>query len=211
MSEEISDQLIATATGLSSATLHEAAGRIGALPAVIKPLASGVKLCGRAFPVSTEAGDNLWLHRAIYAAAPGDVLVVEVSPGEEYGYWGEIMAFAAQQQGLAGLVIAGGVRDSQRLLEMRFAVFAATVCIRGTGKRLEAKGSIAEPVRIGAVTIGRGDLVLGDADGVVVIPRSQAAAAVEKSLQREAHEQQLLAQLRAGKRSIDIYEPAVKG
>src|ERR1700716_3302111 len=102
---------------------------------MLKPLAPGMRLCGRALPVSSPPGDNLWLHHAIYAAQRGEVLIVDVGTGgTEYGYWGEVMAIASQMRGIAGLIITGGVRDSLRMFELQFPVFSAAVCIRGTGK-----------------------------------------------------------------------------
>src|SRR5690242_10831510 len=94
-----------------SATLHEAMGRRGALPSAIKPAYEGATLAGPAFPVKSPVGDNLWIHHALYAAEPGDVLVVDVPAGEDYGYWGEILSVAAQVRHLGGVVITGGVRD----------------------------------------------------------------------------------------------------
>ena len=139
----VSDELIDRARARSSATLHEAAKKSGALPAAIKPLSPEVCLCGRAYPVGSPSGDNLWLHHAIYAADPGDVLVVDVGADPEFGYWGEAsMALAAQSRGLSGLVINGGVRDAQRLVAMKFPVFAWMAnCIRGTSKNPFGKGS----------------------------------------------------------------------
>ena len=112
-----------------------------------------------AFPVHSPPGDNLWLHRAVYAAEPGSVLVVDVGDGVEYGYWGEILVEAALARGLSGLVINGGVRDSRRLITLGWPIFSAGVCIRGTGKNPNGTGSVAAPVVIGDVTVARGDLV----------------------------------------------------
>lgn len=202
----IGDDLIARAARLSSATFHEAAGKRGALPAAIKPLAPHVTVCGRAFPVLSPPGDNLWLHRGIYAAAPGDVLVVDVGDGVEYGYWGEVMAVAAQARGIAGLILNGGVRDSQRMVAIGFPVFSAAVAIRGTAKDPDGRGSVGMPVTIGDVTIGHGDLVFGDCDGVFVLPAADAEGAIVDSERRDAAEQTIFARLRGGESSIDIYD-----
>jgi 4-hydroxy-4-methyl-2-oxoglutarate aldolase len=201
----VSDAVIARAATSSSATLHEAAKRIGALPAGIRPLAPDVRVCGRAFPVKSPPGDNLWLHHAIYRAAPGDVLIVDPGPGLEFGYWGEVMAVAAQTRGIAGLVINGGVRDGLRLLELGFAVFTAGPAIRGTGKYIDGNGSLGAPVTLGDVTIHHGDLVLGDFDGVVVLPHDRAAAIVDAGAQRDADEQDIFRRLRAGETTMDVY------
>ncbi|MCG2621344.1 4-carboxy-4-hydroxy-2-oxoadipate aldolase/oxaloacetate decarboxylase [Arthrobacter sp. I2-34] len=197
--------LVEAAGVLPTATLHEAGGKIGALPAAIKPVRPGMRLAGTALPVLCPPGDNLWLHRAVYEADPGEVLVVDVGEAMEHGHWGEVLAVAAQKRGIAGLVINGGVRDGDQLLQRGFPVFSASISIRGTAKDPYGAGAIGEPVRIGGVEIRRGDLVVGDADGVVVVPADQAAAVIEKSVQREADEQDILARLAAGECSLDIY------
>jgi 4-hydroxy-4-methyl-2-oxoglutarate aldolase len=201
----LAESLITRAATSSSATLHEAAKRIGALPSGIRPLAPNVRVCGRAFPVKSPPGDNLWLHHAIYAAAPGDVLVVDPGAGLAFGYWGEVMAVAAQARGIAGLVINGGVRDGLRLLELGFATFTAGPAIRGTGKDVEGKGSLGEPVTLGDVTIHHGDLVFGDFDGVVVLPQDRAAAIVDAGARRDAEEQDIFRRLREGATTMDVY------
>jgi 4-hydroxy-4-methyl-2-oxoglutarate aldolase len=190
---------------LSSASLHEAAGKIGALPAALKPIDASMHVVGPAFPVTSPPGDNLWLHRAIYAASPADVLVVDVGDGLEYGYWGEVMTVAAQARGIAGLVITGGVRDARQLAARSFPTFAATICIRGTGKDVNGHGQIGGTVYIGDVTVHRGDLVVGDGDGVVVVPAGDTAAAVEEAHRRDRAEQRIFSRLDAGESTIDIY------
>ena len=196
--------LVDRAAALSAATLHEAAGRIGALPARIQAAWPGARLVGPAFPLFVSAGTNLWLHRAVYAAAPGDVLICAVGAGEEFGYWGEILAVAAQARGLAGLVIDGCVRDIDQIRELAFPIFSAGRSIRGTGKQAEVPGQMGAPIEIGGVAIGRGDLVVGDSDGLVVIPSSLAADAVAGGEQRDAKEAGMLAELRAGATTIDL-------
>src|SRR6202043_1769819 len=113
------------------APVPEAYGRRGALPSLIKPVAAGFRVCGPAFTVDCPPADNLWLHRAIYAAASGHVLVVDVRGRTEAGYWGEILSHAALARRLGGLVIAGGVRDTEEISALSFPVFAADICIRG--------------------------------------------------------------------------------
>ena len=204
MSRSFADVLL-RAAAQSAATLHEAAGRIGALPAAIKPLSTSLTLCGPALPVRMPPGDNLWLHHALYAAAPGDVLVVETGGALEYGHWGEVMAVAAIERGIAGLVIDGGVRDKLRLNELNFPVFAASVCIRGTAKNPAGDGSIGLPVRLGDASIHRGDVIVGDAVGVVVIPSADIERVVNLSERREAEEREIFARLRRGDSTLDIY------
>lgn len=205
MESEERRMLIERANGLSAATLHEAASKLGALPSLIKPLHATFRLCGWAFPVQSPPGDNLWLHRAIYEAAIGDVLVVHVGGQTEAGYWGEVMTHAALRRHLAGVVIDGGVRDSQRLIELAFPVFSHGICIRGTSKEHSGKGSLRTPVQFGDITVRHGDLVVGDADGVVVIPEVCAADVIEKAHARDAAEATILERLSRGETTLEVY------
>jgi 4-hydroxy-4-methyl-2-oxoglutarate aldolase len=208
---DITPELLACASRLSSATLHEAAAKTGALPSFIKPLTSTMRLCARALPVRCPAGDNLWLHHAIYAAEAGEVLVVDTGEAAEFGYWGEVMAVAAQARGIAGIVITGGVRDSLQQIAMQFPVFAGVICIPGTGKNPALRGAIGEPVTIGDVTVRRGDLVFGDADGVLVLPPERALAAVDQGERRDREEYSIFERLRAGESTLSIYHlPAIQ-
>jgi 4-hydroxy-4-methyl-2-oxoglutarate aldolase len=202
----LTDDLIRAADGSSSASLHEASGKLGALPAKLKPLVPSMRVCGRALPVRCPAGDNLWIHRALAESRPGDVLVVDCgAAGVDFGYWGEIMATAAVARCLAGLVITGGVRDSLALIALGLPTFSACVSIRGTIKNPRGDGAVGEPVRIGEVLVRKGDLVFGDADGVCVLPPQAAAAAVPAAAQRDADEVGILEQVRGGALTLDVY------
>lgn len=203
--DRVDPGLIARARALPSATVHEAGGRVGALPPAIKPVHPSMKLCGPAVTVHSPGGDNLWIHRALYVAKPGDVLVVYANEVHDYGYWGEIMSTAAQVRGLGGLVIAGGVRDIDLLERIGFPVFATGLCIRGTGKDHLARGWVNHPVLLGDITVHAGDLVLGDRDGVVVIGRERAAGVVQAAEQREAKEADVLKRIAAGERTLELY------
>ena len=198
-------ELIAAAAEIATSTLHEAGGQIGMLPPQIKPVDPGFRICGPAFTVHSPPGDNLWLHRAIVAAQPGDVLVVYVDGVYEHGYWGEIMSTAARARQLGGLVIDGCVRDGAILERVGFPVFARGLCIRGTGKNFHARGWINHPVLIGDVSVEPGDLIVGDTDGVVAIPRGRVAEVLDKSKAREEKEAETMRQLIAGTTSIDLY------
>ncbi|MDA9504506.1 4-hydroxy-4-methyl-2-oxoglutarate aldolase [Bradyrhizobium sp. CCBAU 11386] len=206
ISAAIEEALLKAASALSSATLHEAAGRVGALPTNIKPIDPTMTICARAFPVRCPPGDNLWIHRALAAAAPGEALVVDTGAGREYGYWGEIMGTSAQARGLAGLVISGGVRDVAALRKLGLPTFSACVSIRDTVKDPSADGAFGEAVAIGDVRISRGDLVFGDADGVVVLTPDQARSAVRVGIDRDAQELAILDRVRAGALTLDVYK-----
>jgi 4-hydroxy-4-methyl-2-oxoglutarate aldolase len=190
---------------LSAATLHEAGGKIGALPAPIKPMAPSFRLCGPAVTVQSPPGDNLWLHRALYEAQPGDVLVVTAAGQYDHGYWGEVMSTAAKARNLGGLVIDACVRDGVLLEQIGFPVFARGLCIRGTGKDFAATGWINYPILLGSVVVCAGDLIAGDGDGVVAIPSAQIDAVLAAASQRDLEEAAILQRLTAGERTLDIY------
>lgn len=188
-----------------TATLHEAAGKIGALPAAIKPMAPSFTVCGPAFPVRTPPGDNLWIHVALAEAPEGAILVADVGGDYEWGYFGEIMATAGKAAKIGGLVLNGCVRDGALLEKVGFPVFARGLAIRGTGKDFNGNGARNVPVLVGDVTVNPGDLVVGDVDGVVVIPKDRIAEVVAASKEREAKEQISMQRLRNGEKSIDMY------
>lgn len=203
--ERPSADLINAARSLPVATLHEAAGKIGVMPSVIKPVHPEFRVCGPAVTVDCPGGDNLWIHRAIYAAQPGDILVVSVNGQYDHGYWGEIMSTACQVRKLGGLVINGCVRDFTLLGEIGFPIFARGLCIRGTGKDFQARGWINHPTLFDDVVVNPGDLIVGDSDGVVSIPRQRVAEVIDAASRREAQEAEILKRLQQGETSLAIY------
>ena len=196
--------------GLDAATVHEAYGRRGALPSEIKPVDGSTSVCAPAFTVDCPPGDNLWIHHAVYAAQPHEVLVVHARGEREAGYWGEILSRAAVAQQLAGLVIDGGVRDVERLAEIGLPVFAANVCLRGTSKDPSAGGRLGEAIVVGQTVVRTGDIVIGDRDGVVVIAADEVEQVAAAAHDRVEKEQEILARLQRGETTLDIYDlPAV--
>ena len=198
-------ELVKRAKTFGTATLHEAGGKIGALPPAIKPMDPSFVISGPAFTVHSPPGDNLWLHRAIAIAKPGDILVVYTEGVYEHGYWGEIMSTAGNAAKLGGLVIDACVRDGALLGKVGFPVFARGLCIRGTGKDFAARGWLNAPLLLGDVTVEPGDLIVGDTDGVVAIPRASVETVLQKSREREEKEAETMRQLVAGNSSIDLY------
>lgn len=186
-----------------SATVHEAMGRFGAMNRTVKPLARGMKVCGPAFTVKAQAGDNVMILRAIHDARPGDVIVVDCGRCPESGPFGELMATECQVKGLGGFVTTGSVRDTAEIISMGFPVFSSGVSIVGTVK--ESLGLINHPISAGDVIVNPGDIILGDDDGIVVIPLAQARDILEKSDARVAKESKTLEKIRAGGSIFDIY------
>jgi 4-hydroxy-4-methyl-2-oxoglutarate aldolase len=203
--ERPSATLVAQAAGIPVATLHEAAGKVGALPAAIKPVAPSFKICGPALTVQSPPGDNLWLHRALVVAKPGDVLVVSVSGHYDAGYWGEVMSTMGRVRGLSGLVIDGCVRDGAILEQFGFPVFARGLCIRGTDKDFAARGWIGHALMFDDIVVQAGDLIIGDTDGVVALPREGLSDVLDAASKREVKEQDIIRRLEAGEATLDVY------
>jgi 4-hydroxy-4-methyl-2-oxoglutarate aldolase len=188
---------------LSSATIYEASGAKGALSSRMKPISPDMTVCGPAVTVKVKPRDNLLLHKAIYVAQPGDVLVADAEGFAEAGAWGEIMAVAAKARNIAGFVFHGAVRDSQAMSELGFPVFSCAVSIKTTEKI--SLGWINHPLILDNVEIRPGDLIFGDRDGVVVVSREEAEDVLEKSLAREEKEKKIKERLRKGESTLDIY------
>lgn len=201
----VAPELVSRARALPTATLHEAGGKIGFLPSAIGPITQGLAMAGPALTVQSPGGDNLWLHRALEVARPGDVMIVHTGGAFDFGYWGEIMSTAARACGLAGLVIDGCVRDGALLTGVGVPVFARGLSIRGTGKDFGATGWIGAPLLMGTVVVQPGDLIVGDADGVVCLPRTQAEQVLDASVAREAAEQGQIQRLEAGETTMEIF------
>jgi len=178
------------------ATAYEAQGKIGAMTSNIKPIYNSMKICGPAITVQCHPGDNIMLHKAVAIAQPGDVIVACVGYSEA-GYWGEVLTIAAQARGVGGLVIDGSVRDGLAIKKRGFSVFSRGLCMKGTVK--ETVGFINYPVICGNVLINPGDIILGDDDGIVVIPKEKAQETLKKSQDREKKEQIMMEKLLSGK------------
>jgi 4-hydroxy-4-methyl-2-oxoglutarate aldolase len=198
-----SQYLIDKIATFSSATIHEAMGKQGALPSALKPISPTMKVCGRAHTIQSMPGDNLLFHRAIAAASAGDVLIADVSGFYEAGYWGEILSVASAARGIAGLVINGCVRDANEIEAMGFPVFCRGLCIRGTTKH--GTGAINQRISIGDIHIAPGDIVVGDRDGVVVVPASHVEETIAQCEARMEQEQRTMQALREGKTTLEIY------
>jgi 4-hydroxy-4-methyl-2-oxoglutarate aldolase len=194
--------LVAELAKYGSATIHEAQGRLGALSSRLKPVDRSMSLCGPAFTVKCAPRDNIMLQVAISYAKPGDVIVVSAGEYEEAGSFGDVLANACLAKGIAGLVTDTGVRDTAELVRLGFPVFSLSTCIKGTVK--ETIGQVNDPVIVGGELINPGDIIRGDADGLVVVRREQARHAAEKSAERERAEAGYIAAYKAGRSVIEV-------
>lgn len=162
----------------------------------LRPLHRGGRLLGPAFTVRTRSGDNLWVHQALRVLQPGQVLVVDGGGDTSRALVGEILKRIAQQRGCAGFVVDGAVRDVDAFAGNDFPCFARAVTHRGPYKN--GPGELAVPVTIDGMLVQPGDVVVGDADGVVVVPLAQAAGVAEQARAIVNAEAATLAQVAAG-------------
>jgi 4-hydroxy-4-methyl-2-oxoglutarate aldolase len=183
--ERVPPSLVQAYADLDVATVHEAGGRQGAMAAAIKPIRPGMRVCGTALTVRSQPGDNLMLHKAIDIVSPGEVLVVDIA-GWEGGPWGDLMSVMAKARGCVGLIIDGYVRDSTAINALGFDIFARGLSVKGTVK--EALGQVNHPISCGDAIVHPGDLVLGDDDGVCVVPRTQAETVLKLARARMEEE-----------------------
>ncbi len=179
------------------------AARQGVMDSGIKPLDPKSHVVGRAVTVKCQPGDNLAIHQGIYAAQPGDVLVCDLHGYDQGGHFGDIMALACKVRGLAGVVLDGSCRDTEDIREMGFPVFSRGVNPSGTVKA--SLGQINVPITCGGIEVHPGDIILGDCDGVVVVPREYEDSVFEKALAKYEKEQHIVAELLSGKTTLEIY------
>jgi len=183
-----------------SATLGECGARL--LPPRVHAIWAGCALAAPALPVRCTPGDNLAVHVAVARAAAGTALVVDVGDVPGRGYFGEVLTTAAQARGIVGLAIDGGVRDVAALRELGFPVFASLVALPGAAK--VAPGTVGRPARVAGVPVALGDWVVGDADGVVIVPGERLEEIVTAARGRTEKEVGYFEALRSGATTVEL-------
>lgn len=181
-------------------------GRTHADPAIrpLRPLAGGRRLVGPAVTALCEYADYGAVHHAIAVAKRGEVIVVAAGGRVDAAMIGELLSGAARLKGVAGVVVDGAVRDVGVLAGWSdFPVFSRGRTPRGPSSK--ERGAVNEPVVFGGVRVSPGDLVLGDDDGLVIVPREQAAERLEDALAMVRAEEQWEARLAKGESTIDVF------
>lgn len=193
---KVAPEIVARCRALPVANISDVMARMSAGGARLRPMHAGAVMAGPAFTVRTRPGDNLMVHKALDLAEPGDVIVVDAGGDLTNAIIGEIMVAYAERRGLAGMVIDGAIRDSATLRVGDFPVFAAGITHRGPYK--DGPGEINVSVALGGMLIEPGDLVVGDADGLLCLPFDHAATILDAAEAKHKAEEATLAALRAG-------------
>jgi 4-hydroxy-4-methyl-2-oxoglutarate aldolase len=194
-------------SGISVCQIADAMGTSVEVDISLRPLDTSFRICAPAFTVQCEPDDNLTLHHALYLAHPGEALVVSVSGESRAALWGELMSVSAQARGLVGTIVDGAVRDPVEIAALGYPVFARTISPRRAGK--DAYGSLNEAIRCGSLTVHAGDIVVGDANGILVFPPCQLEEVLRASLEVVRKELALKQQLSEGRTLFEIAQLAV--
>jgi RraA family protein len=187
---------VRAAARFQAAILADVAGRRGTMHGRIAPIARSMRCAGPALTIEVRPGDNLMIHAALTFAQAGDVLVIDGKADLTCALMGAIMMNQCKARGLAGVIIDGAVRDVDELVELGFPVFAAGANPNGPTKF--QPGRVNWPIAIGGVSVNPGDLVVGDADGVVVIGRERAASLIPLAQAKVDDETKRIAAIQRG-------------
>lgn len=190
------DELVARFREVGTGPICDALGRFAAMDCRVKPVDPGAQLAGSALTVWTRPCDNLAIYKALEMAQPGDVLVIATQGYTTNSIWGELTTLIGRARGLAGMVTDGAVRDSRQIIQIGLPVFACALTPNSPLK--DGPGKINTPVICGGISVQPGDVVVGDADGVVVVPLDQAETVLERVLAIQAKEAAIRAEIQSG-------------
>lgn len=189
--------------GLPPAIVSDCMNRKQVMAGAIKPVKEGMKLLGQARTVTCMAGDNSAAHMAIGMARPGEILVIDAGGFEDTAVWGGIMTRAAMERGIAGLVIDGAVRDVAEIRDFNFQCFSRAIVPAGPHKGFG--GIIDGPIACGGCPVSSGDLIIGDDDGVCVVPLARVETVLAASLEKIAQEEATNNETKSGKLPVERF------
>jgi 4-hydroxy-4-methyl-2-oxoglutarate aldolase len=196
-------EVVRRLTELGVATVHEAQTRTGLMRPYMRPIYPSAKAGGSAITISCHPGDNLMIHAAIEFCKEGDILVVSTTSESTDGMFGELLAESSRAHGVVGLVIDAGVRDVTDLTAMQYPVWSKAVSAQGTVKA--TAGSVNVPIMCAGAIVRPGDIIVADADGVVVVKRETAAEVARLASERFEKELKNRSELKAGKLGVEMY------
>ena len=187
--------LIERFRGLASSNVADAMGRFNFMDAGIRSR-SALPLCGLAVTVNARPADNLMIHKALQVATPGDVVVVNTGGNTTSAVFGELMCHTATAARLGGIVVDGAIRDVEGITRLGFPAYSRTVSPGSCDK--DGPGEINVPISCGGTVVHPGDIIVGDADGVAVVPRADAEVVLELVAELTTRESRRIAEIQAG-------------
>jgi 4-hydroxy-4-methyl-2-oxoglutarate aldolase len=194
---------IASLERLGVSTVHEAQTRTGLMAPYMRPVWRGARIAGSAVTALCHPGDNWMIHVACEVVKPGDILVVACSSENTDGAFGELLATSLKARGAKGVVLDMGGRDAAEIGEMKFPLWSRAISAKGTVKA--SLGSVNVPVVCAGIHVKPGDVVVADDDGVVIVPRLDAAKVAAAGQEREKKEAGSRARLQKGELGLDMY------
>lgn len=199
--ERIPDNLIERVKQLSPSLLADGMGSFRTMNYCIKPIKQGMRVLGTAITVKVNPGDNLFLHKAIYLAGKGYVIVLDSNEHKTCASWGSMMSQGAIAMGVEGVVLDGAVRDLLEIKELGLPIFASGAI--PNGPTTNGPGLINSVISCGGVSVSPGDLVFGDDDGVVVVPLNILEEVLLKAEAKQKKEELRIKEIEMGKLEPD--------
>jgi regulator of RNase E activity RraA len=193
--DRIDEKVLDCFRGLATPNLADAMGRFNFMDPGIRSR-SGFALCGPAVTVNARPADNLMIHKALQVAAPGDVIVVNTCGNTTSAVFGELMCTTAAAAKLGGIVVDGAIRDVDGIRRLGFPAYSRTVCAGGCDK--DGPGEVNVPIACGGVVVSAGDIIVGDDDGLVVVPRNDAEEVLSLVVDLMERESRRVAEINSG-------------
>lgn len=200
--ETLSDAMLQAWREIPAAVVSDMMNRGQVMAARIKPAAPGMKICGQARTVTCMSGDNSGPHTLIGMCKPGEVMVIDARGSENVAIWGGIMTEAAMVRGIGGIVVEGAIRDVAEIRERGFPAFSSAVVPAGPHKNFG--GTLDGTVSVGDCPVRPGDLIVGDDDGVAVVPLEWAESMLKASQEKIAAEADTIRRVHAGELTAEI-------
>jgi 4-hydroxy-4-methyl-2-oxoglutarate aldolase len=191
----LDDDLVKRFANAASSQLADAMGRFNFMDPGIQPR-SGLPLCGLAVTVNCRPADNLMVHKALEVAEPGDIVVVNTCGNVTSAVFGELMCTSAAAKRIGGIVVDGAIRDVEAITHIGMPAFSRSISPGGCDK--DGPGEVNVPISCGGAVVAPGDVVVGDADGVVVVPRAHAAEVLQLVTELIERERARTAEIRGG-------------
>jgi 4-hydroxy-4-methyl-2-oxoglutarate aldolase len=191
----LDDDLVRRFADAASSQLADAMGRFNFMDPGIQPR-SGLPLCGLALTVNCRPADNLMVHKALEVAEPGDIVVVNTCGNVTSAVFGELMCTTAAAKRIGGIIVDGAIRDVEAITRIGMPVFSRSISPGACDK--DGPGEVNVPISCGGTVVAPGDVVVGDADGVVVVPRAHAAEVLQLVADLIERERTRMAEIRAG-------------